>query len=78
MSGDVFGSGGGAELAEALDLPLLGQVPLDPALRASGDAGAPRARRSGRRGGAARSWRWPTSFVRRRSGAIMKCLPLVS
>src|SRR4051794_14729039 len=41
MSGDVFGSGGGGELAEQLDVPLLGTVPLDPQLREAGDAGAP-------------------------------------
>jgi ATP-binding protein involved in chromosome partitioning len=41
MSGDVFGSGGGEELAEELGVPLLGTVPLDPALREQGDAGAP-------------------------------------
>jgi ATP-binding protein involved in chromosome partitioning len=39
MSGDVFGSGGGASLAAELDVPLLGQVPLDPLLREQGDAG---------------------------------------
>jgi ATP-binding protein involved in chromosome partitioning len=41
MSGDVFGSGGGEELADELGVPLLGTVPLDPALREQGDAGAP-------------------------------------
>jgi ATP-binding protein involved in chromosome partitioning len=41
MSGDVFGSGGGEELAAELGVPLLGTVPLDPALREQGDAGAP-------------------------------------
>jgi ATP-binding protein involved in chromosome partitioning len=41
MTGDVFGSGGGAALAEELDVPLLGQVPLDPLLREQGDLGAP-------------------------------------
>jgi ATP-binding protein involved in chromosome partitioning len=41
MSGDVFGSGGGEELAGELGVPLLGTVPLDPALREQGDAGAP-------------------------------------
>ncbi|MFL4474695.1 Mrp/NBP35 family ATP-binding protein [Paeniglutamicibacter sp. MACA_103] len=44
---EVFGAGGGAELAQRLSLvlgtevPLLGQVPLDPLLRAGGDAGVP-------------------------------------
>jgi len=44
---DVFGSGGGQQVAEALTrtlgarVPLLGQVPLDPRLREGGDTGAP-------------------------------------
>ncbi len=37
----LFGSGGGARLAEAIDAPLLGQVPLDVELREAGDAGVP-------------------------------------
>jgi ATP-binding protein involved in chromosome partitioning len=41
MTGDVFGSGGGERLADELGVPLLGTVPLDPALRVSGDAGEP-------------------------------------
>jgi ATP-binding protein involved in chromosome partitioning len=38
---DLFGVGGGRELAERLEVPLLGQVPLVPALRAGCDAGRP-------------------------------------
>jgi ATP-binding protein involved in chromosome partitioning len=44
---DLFGSGGGAAVAEALtrsvgaEVPLLGQVPIDPALREGGDTGRP-------------------------------------
>ncbi len=41
MSGDAFGEGGGERLAEELDVPLLGTIPLDRALREAGDAGAP-------------------------------------
>jgi ATP-binding protein involved in chromosome partitioning len=41
MTGDVFGSGGGAALAADLDVQLLGQVPLDPLLREQGDLGEP-------------------------------------
>src|SRR5919199_1986747 len=41
MSGDVFGSGGGAALAADLDVPLLGTVPLDGRLREQGDTGEP-------------------------------------
>ncbi|MFC6613824.1 Mrp/NBP35 family ATP-binding protein [Halopenitus salinus] len=38
---DVFGEGGGRELADQHDLPFLGAVPLDPAIRAGGDGGEP-------------------------------------
>ncbi|WP_298176403.1 Mrp/NBP35 family ATP-binding protein [Saccharomonospora sp.] len=44
---DIFGSGGGQAVAESLsksvgaEVPLLGQVPLDPKLREQGDAGTP-------------------------------------
>src|SRR5215217_2658235 len=41
MSGDVFGRGGGAALADELSVPLLGEVPLDAALREHGDRGVP-------------------------------------
>ncbi|MGB9111669.1 MAG: Mrp/NBP35 family ATP-binding protein [Acidimicrobiales bacterium] len=36
----LFGSGGGAELARAIGVELLGSLPIDPALSAAGDAGA--------------------------------------
>ncbi len=38
---DIFGSGGGEALAEELDVPLLGQIPLLQALREGGDVGRP-------------------------------------
>ncbi|MFN8075949.1 MAG: P-loop NTPase [Kineosporiaceae bacterium] len=44
---EVFGSGGGQTVAASLtsmmgtDVPLLGQVPLDPSLREGGDGGVP-------------------------------------
>jgi ATP-binding protein involved in chromosome partitioning len=44
---EVFGSGGGQIVADSLtrsvgsDVPLLGQVPLDPRLRETGDSGMP-------------------------------------
>ncbi|HEX8870395.1 MAG TPA: P-loop NTPase [Lentzea sp.] len=44
---EVFGSGGGSAVAESLsktigsEVPLLGQVPLDPRLRENGDSGTP-------------------------------------
>ena len=39
----LFGSGGGARLAEQIGVPLLGSIPLDPAVAAGGDAGRPAA-----------------------------------
>ncbi len=38
---EIFGSGGGQRLADEIGVPLLGSVPLDPALREAGDAGMP-------------------------------------
>ena len=38
---EIFGSGGGEALASALDVPLLGKVPLVPALRECADHGRP-------------------------------------
>jgi ATP-binding protein involved in chromosome partitioning len=38
---ELFGSGGGAQLADELGVPLLGQIPLVSALRAGGDVGEP-------------------------------------
>jgi ATP-binding protein involved in chromosome partitioning len=38
---ELFGHGGGAQLAEELGVPLLGQVPLVPAVREGGDRGVP-------------------------------------
>jgi len=38
---EIFGSGGGAELAARLDVPLIGQVPLVTSLREGGDTGRP-------------------------------------
>ena len=38
-----YRQGGGQSLADELDVPLLGQVPLDPAIAKGGDTGAPAA-----------------------------------
>ena len=37
----LFGEGGGRALADEIGVPLLGQVPLEPAVAAGGDAGVP-------------------------------------
>jgi ATP-binding protein involved in chromosome partitioning len=79
MSGDVFGTGGGDDLAAQLDVPLLGRVPLDPLLREQGDLGVPLV---------AADPDAPTAQAiiaiaetidaRREPGSIVKALPLVS
>ncbi len=38
---DIFGAGGGSEFADAHEMPFLGSIPLDPTVRAGGDAGEP-------------------------------------
>jgi ATP-binding protein involved in chromosome partitioning len=38
---EIFGHGGGEELSQSLDVPLLGQVPMESAVREGGDAGVP-------------------------------------
>src|SRR5262245_8230981 len=38
---ELFGAGGGEALAQAIDAPLLGKVPLDPRLRECADRGEP-------------------------------------
>ncbi len=37
----IFGEGGGEEIARQTGIPLLGEVPIDPLLRESGDQGCP-------------------------------------
>jgi len=41
MSGDVFGHGGGQQLADELGVPLLASIPLDQAVVEGGDQGHP-------------------------------------
>lgn len=48
----LFGRGGGQRLAEAEDVPFLGEVPLEPAVRAAGDSGYPVVLRSDSAAGA--------------------------
>lgn len=38
---DVFGSGGGEQMASHYNLPFLGKIPLDPQIRKNGDLGSP-------------------------------------
>jgi ATP-binding protein involved in chromosome partitioning len=38
---DIFGSGGGEQLADTMEAPFLGKVPMDPEVRVGGDSGKP-------------------------------------
>jgi ATP-binding protein involved in chromosome partitioning len=38
---DIFGSGGGRKMAEDLQIPFLGEVPIDTRVRSGGDEGRP-------------------------------------
>jgi ATP-binding protein involved in chromosome partitioning len=38
---DIFGTGGGAREAARLQVPLLGEVPIEPQVREAGDTGRP-------------------------------------
>ena len=38
---DIFGQGGGGRVAKEYDLPLLAEIPIDPAIREGGDQGRP-------------------------------------
>ena len=38
---DIFGSGGGEKTAKEMNIQFLGRVPLEPAIRTSGDSGIP-------------------------------------
>jgi len=37
----IFGEGGGQKLADEVEMPFLGRIPIDPAIREGGDEGAP-------------------------------------
>lgn len=38
---DIFGSGGGQKVADEYDLPLLGEIPIDPEIRSGSDSDKP-------------------------------------
>lgn len=38
---DIFGHGGAREMAEELEVPFLGEIPMDPVIRAGSDVGQP-------------------------------------
>jgi ATP-binding protein involved in chromosome partitioning len=79
MSGDVFGTGGGDDLAADLNVPMLGRVPLDPLLRKQGDAGEPIVAAHPDSDTAHAIVEIAEAIdARREAGSIVKSLPLVS
>ena len=38
---DIFGAGGAAHLEESFGIPILGRIPIEPAVRVAGDTGTP-------------------------------------
>jgi len=78
MAGDVFGTGGGDQLADQLGIPLLGRVPLDPQVRECGDEGEPIATAAPGSPVAQELYRIAERVLELRGGAIVKPLSLVS
>ena len=78
MTSDVFGSGGGAALAEELDVPLLGTVPLDASVREAGDAGVPVVLSNPDSDASREIGDIAAAIDRRASGRVARPLPLVS
>ena len=78
MSSDVFGFGGGDRLAAELGVPLLGRVPLDAALRESGDEGVPLVVSHPESDSAQAIMEIVATIDARRVGGFTSTLPLVS
>jgi len=77
---EVFGSGGGQQLADEIGVPLLARIPLDPALREAADAGVPVVE-SDPESEAARAivaLAESVAALRQRPAGFVKVLPLVS
>jgi ATP-binding protein involved in chromosome partitioning len=77
MTGEIFGSGGGQRLAEELEVPLLGHVPLDPLLRECGDSGEPIVVAAPGSPTAQAIVSIAEAVVALKAGSIVKSLPLV-
>jgi ATP-binding protein involved in chromosome partitioning len=75
---ELFGSGGGDELATTLEIPLLGKIPFDPRLRECADAGETlvEAEPGAEASAAIRDLVGAVRALRR--GEIVRSLPLVS
>jgi ATP-binding protein involved in chromosome partitioning len=75
---ELFGSGGGRALADEVGAPLLGSVPLDPALREAGDAGVPLVERDPESEAAQAIFAIAEAVAKPRPGAIRKQLTVLS
>ena len=77
---EVFGAGGGEALAQAIEAPLLGRIPLDPRLRESADEGEPLVWAEPENETARTITELAEGLVAtgRRPGGIKKALPVVS
>ncbi len=74
---EVFGSGGGERLAADVGAPLLGRIPLDPALREAADAGVPVLEAAPRSEAAVAIAAVAEAVQRARPGAIRKPLTVL-
>jgi ATP-binding protein involved in chromosome partitioning len=72
----LFGSGGGATLAEQIGAPLLGQIPLDIELRDAGDRGVPVVAASPTAASAVELARIASSLPMARRSLLRRSLPL--
>jgi ATP-binding protein involved in chromosome partitioning len=75
---EIFGAGGGQRLADEVGAPLLGSIPLDPALREAADAGTPVLEAAPRSESAAALVALAERVQRARQGTIRKALTLLS
>ncbi len=75
---EIFGAGGGQRLADEVGAPLLGSIPLDPALREAADAGTPVLEAAPRSESAAALVALAERVQRTRQGTIRKALTLLS
>ena len=73
---DIFGSGGGEELAADLGTELLGRIPIDPRLREGGDSGVPLVLSHPDVPAAAELRRIAEGIVRRANSVVGRPLPL--
>ena len=72
----LFGAGGGARLAESIGAPLLGEIPLDLALREAGDVGVPAVVRSPEAASAVELRKIAAGLPAARRGLAGRSLPL--